>query len=158
MLGADLSGLSFLDLFSCSGQIGLEAYSRGADVVMNELDRRRYRFIAKLVLDWKIENRIEVTSLQAEKLLNSDLERKKQYDILFLDPPYHMQWDEQPFVLKVFSWVNESDVLAPGCSVMIQHAHTVELPNLGSRLTRVISKRYGDTLLSAYKAEIEVQS
>ena len=152
MLGADLSGLSFLDLFSCSGQIGLEAYSRGADVVMNEFDRRRHRFIARLVQDWKIESRIQVISVHAEKLLNSGCEGKKQYDILFLDPPYHMEWDEQPFVLKIFSWVNDSDLLSPGCTVMIQHAHTVELPDTDSRLSRVTRKRYGDTLLSAYKA------
>ena len=39
-LGEILCGKYFLDLFSCSGQIGLEACSRGAQVVINEPDRR----------------------------------------------------------------------------------------------------------------------
>ena len=46
ILGDDLIGKSFLDLYACSGQIGIEALSRGAElVVFNEIDIRRYHFI-----------------------------------------------------------------------------------------------------------------
>ena len=45
MLGTELQGLRFLDLFAGSGQMGLEAFSRGCDAVMNELDRPRHAFL-----------------------------------------------------------------------------------------------------------------
>src|SRR3990172_4106761 len=46
MIGEWLEGKGFLDLYAGSGQIGLEALSRGADpVVLNEPDARRFHFI-----------------------------------------------------------------------------------------------------------------
>ena len=51
MLGPDLQGTHFLDLCAGSGQMGLEALSRGAHVVFNEPDRRHlhksFRPVAK---------------------------------------------------------------------------------------------------------------
>jgi 16S rRNA (guanine966-N2)-methyltransferase len=155
MLGANLSGLSFLDLFACSGQIGLEAFSRGAQLVMNELDDRRYRFITTLIENWNLEG-IQTFCDHAEKLLVSFSTEGRKFDIIFLDPPYHKKIGNTPFVEHIFSRLEESGVLSPGGTVMVQHAHTVTMPDLTPRLARVTHKRFRDTLLSAYQAIKEV--
>ena len=55
MLGPDLQGQTFLDLCAGSGQIGLEALSRGATVEFNEPDRRRLSQIRSLLDEWRAE-------------------------------------------------------------------------------------------------------
>lgn len=48
ILGEDLTGKSFLDLYACSGQVGIEAVSRGASFVLfNELNKKKIFFYQK---------------------------------------------------------------------------------------------------------------
>ena len=50
MLGEDLYGTAFLDLYGGSGQIGLEALSRGSRIVIiNEKDKERYEFLKSFI-------------------------------------------------------------------------------------------------------------
>ena len=151
MMGADLSGLSFLDLFACSGQIGLEAFSRGAEVLMCETERRRYEFIASIIQKWDLGDRIRVHHGSAEKLLLSLSTEGTVFDIIFLDPPYHAQVDDRPLVEKVFSEMDQSTILSNDTTVMVQHVHSVVLPRSGQNLVMVKRKQYGDTVFSAYK-------
>ena len=56
ILGEELSGQIFLDLFAASGQIGIEACSRGAEkVVFNELEKKRYFFIKNIISNFGLE-------------------------------------------------------------------------------------------------------
>ena len=71
ILGTDLSGKRFLDLFAGSGQIGFEAYSRGAHVVMNDFDRRRHGLIQGLVDQWGLAGQLALHCRRAEKLVSS---------------------------------------------------------------------------------------
>ena len=53
MLGPNLKGRTFLDLCAGSGQMGLEALSRGASVELNEPDYLRRQHIRALLYQWK---------------------------------------------------------------------------------------------------------
>ena len=91
MLQFDLEGREVLDLFAGSGQMGLEAVSRGAaSATFVDKSKEAAAVIAK---------NIEKTKLSAAcRLLCSDVNDfirafrgRKKYDIVFIDPPYALR-------------------------------------------------------------------
>lgn len=88
-LGQDLTGLTCLDLFGGSGILGFEAASRGAlAVTIVEHDPRAFSALrqAALTLDTA---RVEVIRGDAVRFAQN---ASKQFDVLFLDPPYKQGW------------------------------------------------------------------
>jgi 16S rRNA (guanine(966)-N(2))-methyltransferase RsmD len=151
VLGARLDRLNFLDLFSCSGQIGLEAYSRGARVLLNEPDHRRRRFISRLLKDWGVERQIRLLDRPAETLLPLLESEKRHFDVIYLDPPYRLQMDRVPFALAILTRLGGSTLVAPSGHVLIQHFADMELPVAVGALALRVRKNYGGTSLSVYR-------
>ena len=147
-LGEILYGKYFLDLFSCSGQIGLEACSRGARVVINEPDRRCNRFIAQLIDNWHLNDRIQLYARPAQKLLPLLARSRSIFDIIYLDPPYHQQLDGQPMSCAILTRL--TPILAPNARILVQHASRTTLPKSLPNLALSRQKKYGDTTLSTY--------
>lgn len=90
----DINNKSFLDLFSGSGAISIEAYSRGASpVYLNEKNRDALKVINSNL------DKLGITDI---KVLNKDYKdalaylssKQITFDIIFLDPPYKMIIDE----------------------------------------------------------------
>ena len=95
MLQNDVPGCYFLDLFAGSGQIGLEAVSRGARyAVFVENNKKACACI---------EDNIHFTKFDREtKLLQSDvisairsMEGKYRFDVIFMDPPYKHEYEKE---------------------------------------------------------------
>jgi len=86
-LGQDLTGETCLDLFAGSGALGFEAASRGArQVVMVERDAQIFRALqATHTMLGAVQ--VELVSADALAFLRSDARR---YDVVFVDPPYHL--------------------------------------------------------------------
>ncbi|MFT5368835.1 MAG: 16S rRNA (guanine966-N2)-methyltransferase [Candidatus Latescibacterota bacterium] len=146
----DLNGLQFLDLFSCSGQIGLEAYSRGAVVVMNEKDRRRHMFIRQTLKEWELQNEIRVYNRPAERLLSELAAEGKVFDVVYLDPPYHEKIDGVPMAVAFLDRVVISGFLSEDARVMVQHDVRVVLEGVVGGLAIVRQKKYGDSVVTMY--------
>lgn len=80
---------SFLDLFSGSGAIGIEALSRGAsDASFIELDSKNIDTINKNIAKARVDKKATVYHIDASKGISTLHKSKKQFDIIFLDPPY----------------------------------------------------------------------
>lgn len=80
----DLHGLSFLDLFSGSGLVGLEAWSRGArPVVLVEKDRGKRRDILANVADLS-----PAPALRIEPVERFVARNRTPFDVVYLDPPF----------------------------------------------------------------------
>lgn len=94
-LGQDLTGLSCLDLFAGSGILGLEAASRGADYVASvEQSRKVFEQLQKNVAIFGCD-RIELFLRDALKFAPPSVdgqENQRQFDVIFLDPPYGKGW------------------------------------------------------------------
>lgn len=152
ILGEFIPNLRFLDLFSCSGQIGLEAFSRGAQVVMNEVDKYRNCFIAELIQDWGINDQILLYAQPAEKLiskLDSDI---GSFDIIYLDPPYYQKLDNIPLSLAILDRIDQTSLLSESGLVIVQHSKILNFQTSFQNLSILKQKIYGDTSLSIYKA------
>ena len=152
ILGSDLTGLRFLDLCAGSGQIGLEAFSRGAQVVMNEPEERRCRTIADLLKTWDIEDRIRLFSRPAEKLLPLLDAECVPFDVIYLDPPYHQKRNGVPIALSIFIRISQTTLIGETGVVLLQHTPQPDLPTACARLFMHKQKEYGDTALTLYKA------
>ena len=150
ILGARLDHLHFLDLFSCSGQIGLEAYSRGAQVLLNEPEPGRHRFISKLLKDWGAEKQVRVTNLHAERLLPLLESEQRPFDVIYVDPPYQLQLNGVPSPLAVLSRLSGSVLVPPSAHILIQHAADLDTPATVQHLSLCVRKSYGGTSLSIY--------
>ncbi len=84
ILQTEISGSEFLDLFSGTGNIGIEALSRGADKVTFVDSSKESVSLIRQNLGM-IKETAEVVFTEAESFVRSC---GRKYDIIFLDPPY----------------------------------------------------------------------
>lgn len=88
MLQADIPGAVFLDLFSGSGGIGIEALSRGAKkAYFVDNSSEAVSCIQKNLIFTKLQDRAIVLRQDACGAVGGI--REENVDIIFLDPPYH---------------------------------------------------------------------
>ncbi len=89
MIGPDMPGCTFLDLFAGSGQIGLEAISRGAAyAVFVERSRKAAACIQQNIDFTKFgeQCRLMITDVQTALV---QLAGRMRFDVIFMDPPYN---------------------------------------------------------------------
>lgn len=83
----DLSGCSFLDLFSGSGCVAIEAASRGASPIhLVEMDRGKKGTIEKNLSF--VEEEKHLYMMDAMRYVMTSVMR---YDIIYADPPFNME-------------------------------------------------------------------
>lgn len=89
-----IPGSVFLDLFSGSGAIGLEAVSRGAKkAILCDKEKSAIQIIKKNIEKTHLEEQIELYQLPFEKLLKDKI--KEKLDIIYIDPPYKTDYAYQ---------------------------------------------------------------
>jgi len=151
MLGEDLAGLSFLDLFGGSGQIGIEAWSRGgAPVFLVEPELKRFKFVKSFIESNQLTG-AEVLNYKAEKALNYFQSRHISFDFIFLDPPYFMAMDNASVYDELINKIINLEILSDKGILVVQHASASVLPEKVARLSRDAVKKYGSTSLSVYR-------
>ena len=151
MVGEWLHGRSFLDLYAGSGQIGLEALSRGATpVVLNEPDPARGRFIRSCIESFGPLPSARVLDLAAEKALALLHGEGAAFDFIFLDPPYHKGKDAVGPYGDIIETIGSIGLLSPGGEIIVQHYSGNTLDEAAGRLTVKSVKRYGKTTLTVY--------
>ncbi len=100
ILQPEIVDCRFLDLFSGSGAIGIEALSRGAkEAVLVESARKANACIRE---NLKRTGFLEKATLMEGDVLHAlaRMEKKGEaFDVIFLDPPYRMEWEEK--ILRV---------------------------------------------------------
>lgn len=143
-----VDGTYFLDICAGSGNVGLEALSRGArGSVFVEKDLRLVEALRENLHVLGFEGQGEVIATGAEQGLRRLEKRREKFDILFTDPPY--EEDVLPEILKC---LDGAELLAENGIIVLQHS-VREVPSfsLAQRLVMIDQRRYGDTLLSFLK-------
>lgn len=150
VLGPRVGGSRFVDLYSGSGAVGIEAISRGADFVwFAESARPAVAAIRANLAALKIAGRFALEDRGVEKLLQSLVAKERAAEIVFLDPPYD---DAEPYeeTLK-FLARHAAAVLADGAVVVAEHARKRKLEARYSLLERTRVLEQGDAALSFYR-------
>lgn len=107
IIAADLYQCRFLDLFSGSGAIGIEALSRGAKkAVLVDSDVKSAAVIKHNLKAARVEDRAEVFNCDIIKALSCLKDRGEKFDIIFMDPPYN-----RDFINKTLEYIAEANIL-----------------------------------------------
>lgn len=152
MLQFDIEGRRVLDLFAGSGQMALEALSRGAaSAVLIDKSKNALRIIEKNVSKTKLSDVCDIRNSDALDYIKRN--RGQHFDIVFLDPPYASGL-YQP-VLKALS---EYDLLKP-TSVIVCESDFSELLNGDKMLENTYcvkrSSKYSKTVITLLELKRE---
>lgn len=137
ILQNDLGGIRFLDLFSGSGGIGIEALSRGAsEAYFVENNRAAVACIRDNLKFTHLENQAVVLPYDILAAL-SRMEGQKPFQIIFMDPPYGKELERE--VLEYLadrhpSFVAEDTMLIVEAKLGTDFSYAEEL---GFEVTRV---------------------
>ena len=91
MIQFDIEGATVLDLFAGSGQLGLEALSRGArKATFSDSSRDAVDIVMKNAKKSRLFDKCRISNCGYEQMIRG-LAGKEQYDIIFIDPPYKLK-------------------------------------------------------------------
>jgi len=144
IINFDIPGASVLDLFGGTGQLGIEALSRGAQSAVF-VDAREDA--CKL-----IRENLKRTKMEAHgKVIRSDymdyLKRcREKFNIIFLDPPY-----AEVFLENALNRITEIDILHSDGIIVTERPLGKELPWEFDGYVRSRDYKYGKTLLTIYR-------
>ncbi|MCR5734427.1 MAG: 16S rRNA (guanine(966)-N(2))-methyltransferase RsmD [Lachnospiraceae bacterium] len=118
----------FLDLFSGSGAIGLEALSRGAlRCVFVENSKIALKCINENIKTCRYEDRSKVLPYDALSALRL-LEGKENFDLIFMDPPYNKGYEEKVLeMLTDLSLLKEDGLVICESSVSTDYSFASDL-------------------------------
>ena len=133
-----------LDLFGGTGQLGIEALSRGAkSAVFVDAGEPACRLIRENLKRTKLESDGKV--IRADYL--DYLKRcREKFDIIFLDPPY-----AEVFLENALKCITEIDILQSGGIIVAERPLGKELPCEFEGFTRSKDYKYGKTVLTIYR-------
>lgn len=138
----DLPACRFLDLFAGSGQIGIEALSRGADYALfNDQSREAQQVIKDNLLSVGLYKKSRVIAMDAKAFLQST---KDVFDIVFLDPPYHRGILDDVLPLAALK-------TAPNGIIICEHESNETVPQKAGDFELKKQYRYGKIMLSTYR-------
>ncbi len=142
----DVPGARVLDLFAGTGQLGIEALSRGAASAVFVDEREDACTLVK-------ENLRRTKLYEQGSVVRSDYlsflkNCKNQFDLIFLDPPY-----AEVFLENSLKFITEIDILRDGGIMVAERPLGKELSWQFEGYSRSKDYKYGKTLLTLYRKE-----
>ena len=143
----DIPDSTVLDLFSGSGNLGLEAASRGAKrVICNDHDRACAELIQRNAKKLNLDSIVKVVCKEFVNCLVDLKKSGEQFDFVFLDPPY-LEGAAQMAIDAIFAL----GLLTEHGIVILEHADKFP-PKINQPLARLKkTKRYGTCAVSIYE-------
>lgn len=142
----DLPGARVLDLFGGTGQLGIEALSRGAkSAVFVDQREEACKLIRENLRRTKLESDAKVVRSDYLDYLRRS---KEQFDIIFLDPPY-----AEVFLENALNCITEIDILHSGGIIVTERPVEKELPFEFEGFTRSRDYKYGKTIITIYRKD-----
>ena len=140
----DIEGRRVLDLFGGSGQLAIEALSRGADyAVLVDQSAEAVKVIKDNLKKVKFDQKASVFQMDYLRYLSTSREK---FDIIFLDPPY-----AEKSLENALQKISEIDILSVGGIIICERPiEKQELPEI-STLSRSRDYQYGKILITLYR-------
>lgn len=143
MIEGHLPGARVIDLFAGSGNLGLEALSRGASKCwFCDLSGDSIRLLRKNIEHCKAGGMSEVSRMDFRHFLQGF---SGTVDVVFMDPPYGENlWDEGVRLLA------EGSILEAGGLLVLEHPRAMDFPLRYHGYTKIKERRYGTVVLSIF--------
>lgn len=144
----DVEGRRVLDLFAGTGQLGIEALSRGAEkCVFVDSSRDAVKVIRENVAHTGFEEQSRVQQGDGVAFLTSCREK---FALCFLDPPY-----QSDLLEKALEKIAEIDIMAENGIIVCESAADRLLPQLPAPYEMGREYRYGKIKLTVYHRRTE---
>lgn len=144
IINFDIPGASVLDLFGGTGQLGIEALSRGAArCTFVDAREEACRLIRENLKRTKLSQAGTVVRSDYMDYLNRCRER---YSIILLDPPY-----AEVFLENAIKRITEIDILQTDGIIVAERPVGKDLPWTFAGYQRSKDYKYGKTLLTIYR-------
>lgn len=138
-----IPGAKVLDLFAGTGQLGIEALSRGADrAVFVDTQKCALDLVRENLRRTKLEDRAQVVCSDYLSYLDRCRQR---FDLVFLDPPY-----AEVFLENALKKISEIDILSDDGIIITERPYGKELPPSYPGLSRLRDYKYGITAITVY--------
>lgn len=133
-----IEGSITLDLFAGSGALGLESVSRGASkAFLVDSDFDAQMTILNNIKSLKIESEATLLRKAVLKAIDQLNEEQKQFDIIFIDPPYALTKEEVSLGEKTLKKLDESLLLKPHSLIFLEEGRFFNLDRAVSTLKRL---------------------
>ena len=137
-----IEGRRFLDLFAGSGQMGIEALSRGArEAVFVDSRKDSVQIIRENLEKTGLSRQGRVVNMDSLAFLSQP---NGKFDLAFLDPPYRTGLLEKALEMT-------SAVVKPGGVILCEHPADEELPAQAGDFVKRRDYRHGKILISLYR-------
>lgn len=135
-----------LDLFSGTGNLGLEAISRGAEkVYFVDKSKSSIALTSQNIATLGMNSKSETKNSDALKAIDEYAYLGLKFDIVFMDPPYG-----QGIIIPCLKAIHECNILKEDGIIVIEHNETEKIdPQIGG-LSVLKHKKYGNTIISVY--------
>ncbi len=144
ILGSEIEGKSVLDLYAGTGNLGIEALSRGAKkIVFVEKGRQAIQLITKNLSRCGMTGWAEILPKDVLRAVGILKRRGECFDLIFIDPPY-----ERGLVQKTLLKLKSQMIYHEDSILVIQHDRREPLPESLNEFILVHQRKIGDTLLS----------
>lgn len=143
-LQQNVEGSVVLDLFAGTGNLGIEALSRGAKrAVFVEKGRHAVQLIQKNLAHLRLEARSEIIAKDVSRAIGILKLRGECFDLILMDPPY-----QKGLIQETLMKLTSHPIDGSNSILVIEHNRREPLPShwLGWNLIR--QRRIGDTVLS----------
>ena len=142
----EIPGARVLDLFGGTGQLGIEALSRGAkSAVFVDAGEPACKLIRENLKRTRLEQQGSVVRSDYLQYLQRCREK---FDIILLDPPY-----AEVFLENALKCITEIDILQSGGIIVAERPLGKDLPWDFEGFTRSKDYKYGKTLLAIYRKD-----
>ena len=144
ILGSRVVDARVLDLFAGTGNLGLEAASRGANhVTFVEQSLTSISLIRNNAILTKLADKL---SIRKGNVLSVITQINEQFNLIFCDPPYN-----QSFVSQVLLRIDTINILADEGILIIEHSQHEAVDAALIRLQLIRSEKFGETCISFWK-------
>lgn len=114
----EVPGCQFLDLFSGSGSIGIEALSRGAEqAYLVEFGREPLKCIRANLEKTRLTEEAVVLPVEVTYAISKLEKMGQQFDIIYADPPYKKEFEP-----KIVQLLSQSGIVKEGTLVILESA------------------------------------
>jgi 16S rRNA (guanine(966)-N(2))-methyltransferase RsmD len=151
----DIINSNFVEVFSGSGSIGLEALSRGAKFIyFMEKDKEALKTLNSNI---KQTNPNDTFVLSGDSFNNittviKELKNKEEDAYFYIDPPFSVREGMETIYDKMIQLIDNlpQEIVK---LIIIEHMTGLELPSTINDYTKSKSKKFGNTSLTYYKIE-----
>jgi len=153
ILGSEIQGKVVLDLFAGTGNLGIEALSRGAKrVIFVEKGRQALRLIKTNIDQFGLADRSEILPRDVNRAIGILKQREECFDLILMDPPY-----EKGLIQRTLMKLNTHPIYHGDSILVIEHNRREPLPHIPEGWNLVRQQKIGDTLLSFLTAQVGQQ-